>query len=92
MVFAVMYKIDASKKDYSALYERIKSFGAWMHYLDSSWLIASDAKRTTKEVYDELVPLIAGESDYLLVFEVKQNWQGWLPKDADTWLKSRSYE
>lgn len=91
MVFAVMYRIDTSKKDYSGLYEKIKSFGAWMHYLDSSWLIAPDAEPTAKEVYDELIPLISGENDYLLVFEVKKQWQGWLPKDADDWLQNRSY-
>ena len=92
MVFAVMYKIDASKKDYSGLYERIKSLGLWMHYLDSSWLVSPDALKTVEQVYDMLIPFIAGETDYLLVIEVKRNWYGWLPKDAREWLEGRRYE
>ena len=92
MVFAVMYKVDSSKKDYSSLYERIKAFDSWMHYLDSGWLVCPPEKKTAKEIYDELVPLIDGDRDYLLVIEVKKHWSGWLPKDAREWLEKRSFE
>jgi len=92
MVFAVMYEIDSSEKDYSSLYEKIKSYGSWMHYLGSAWLISPSENKTAKEVYDELVPLIDGDKDYLLVIEVKKNWGGWLPKDAWDWMYNRSYE
>jgi hypothetical protein len=91
MLYAVMYKIDASKKDYSGLYDKIKSLGLWMHYLDSSWLVYTDDKKTAKEVYDALIPFIAGETDYLLVFEVKNNWWGWLPTDAIKWIRERGF-
>lgn len=92
MVFAVIYQIDSSKRDYSSLYERIKAFDSWMHYFDSVWLVSTSEDKKTKEIYDELVPLIDGDKDYLLVIEVKKHWTGWLPKDAREWMQKRSYE
>lgn len=92
MVFAIMYKINTAKKNYSALYERIKSLGSWMHYLDSTWLVVPSEKKTPTEVYDQLIPMIDGENDYLLVIEVKNNYRGWLPKDAWEWMEKMGYK
>lgn len=92
MVFAVFYKILPSAKDYTALYERIKSLGPWMHYFDGAWLIAPTSLKTSKGIYDQLIPFIDGERDYILVIQLtKQDYYGWLPKDAWEWINARSF-
>ena len=91
MVFAIICDIDDEKRDYSQLYEKIKSFGAWMHYIDSTWFVSPSTSRTANQMFDELRPFINEEDDYLLVIEVKKNYQGWLPKDAWDWMNKRDY-
>jgi len=39
VVFAITNDLKAPRKDYTRLYEAIKSFGVWGHFLDSFWLI-----------------------------------------------------
>ena len=89
MVFAIMYKIDTSIKDYSYLYEKIKSFGPWMHYFDSIWFVWLPDNKRPKELYDELIPFINGETDYLFITEVTSNYYGWLPQGAWEWIHGK---
>ena len=57
MVFAVINDIDSSKRDYSKLYEKLKSLGVWMHYLEYAWLISPSDIKTPRQLHDELYPL-----------------------------------
>ncbi len=91
MVFAILYKLNHSKKDYTALYEKIKDLGEWAHYLDSAWLVSTNRATTPKEIYDNLIPFIEGEGDYLLVIQVTNSYYGWLPLKLVDWLKERSF-
>ena len=86
MVFAIMLEIDTSKKDYSSLYEKIKSFGPWMHYLKSTWFVSTPSITKPKELYDQLIPYINGETDYILIVEFSRNYIGWLPSEAWDWI------
>ena len=83
-VYAVCYDLRKSGQDYSGLYEAIKGYGNWMHYLDSTWFIKTN--QTPQQIFDTLKPHI-DDNDYLLIIEVKNNKQGWLPEEAWEWFR-----
>ena len=91
MVFVVLYKIDTSKKDYTSLFNKIKSLGTWMYYLDSAWFIQPNSLTTAEDIYDQLIPFINGETDYIYVVEIKNHAYGWLPKAAWDWINERTF-
>ena len=91
MVFAIIYDIDDKKRDYSQLYEKIKSLGTWMHYIDSAWIVSPSASLTAQQIYDELLPFIDETDDYLLIIQVMDKYQGWLPPDAWDWMHKRTF-
>ena len=81
--YCVSYDLKAPKRDYSGLFDALKKSPKWWHYLQSTWLI-----QTTEEpnqIWDRLVRYI-DTNDYLLIIEVRDNVQGWLPKDAWEWI------
>lgn len=80
MVYIISYDLNKPGQNYSELYESIKnaSNGTWCHFLDSTWLICS-AKLPTA-IVDDLSKHF-DKNDRLLVFEVKQNYQGLLKSD-----------
>jgi len=93
MVYAIILDLEEnSKRDFRPLYKKIKSLGAWMHYLDSTWLVAPSNLKMANDIYNELKPFIDEEEDYLLVVEVTRNYQGWLPKEAWDWMNQRSFK
>ncbi len=89
MVFAIILEIDTSKKDYSKLYEKIKSFGLWMHYFDPVWFVSAPSITEPQKLYDELIPYINGETDYILIVEFSRNYYGWLPTKAWDWIHNQ---
>ena len=89
MFYAIIYELKNKTKDYTGLYEKIKTFGAWMHYIDHLWIIKSDKQAT--EISTELLPLIDKNKDYIIVIQIAKNYQGWLPKKAWDWLKERTF-
>lgn len=91
MIFAIIYDIDDAKRDYSQLYEKIKTLGAWMHYINSAWLVSPSSTRTAQQIFDELSPFINEKDDYLLVIGLKGDYQGWLPQDAWDWMHERTF-
>lgn len=91
MVFAIICDIDDTKRDYSRLYEKIKCLGAWMHYIDSTWLVAPSSLQTAEQISNELLPFVDEKDDYLLVIQVKKDFHGWLPKDAWDWMNKASF-
>jgi len=40
--YLISYDLNAPGKNYEALYEAIKSLGAWWHHLDSTWIVKHD--------------------------------------------------
>lgn len=91
MVFAIIYDIDTTKRNYSPLFEKIKSLGAWMHYIDSAWFVSPSSPRTAQEIFNELEPFIDQKDDYLLVIGLKGDYQGWLPKEAWDWMNKSTF-
>ena len=81
--YTINYDLKAPNRDYEGLYEAIKASPKWWHYLESTWIIATD--ESVKQVSARLKPHI-DDNDRLLVIEVRENFQGWLPKKAWEWL------
>lgn len=81
--FSINYDLSKPGRNYSGLYEAIKSFGSWWHYLDSTWIVITNER--PQQIWDRLENHI-DENDSLLVIEVMDNVQGWLPKDAWDWI------
>ena len=82
-VYSVTYDLKTPGRDYTPLYAALKTFPKWWHFLDSTWLIATE--ESPSQVYKRLVSTIT-QKDRLLIIEVRNNAQGWLPKEAWDWI------
>ena len=89
MLYAIIYDLKNEKKDYSSLYEKIKGYGTWMHYIDNLWIIESSLEVTI--ISKDLRPLIDQKKDYLLIIELVKNYHGLLPKNAWDWLITKIF-
>jgi hypothetical protein len=84
-VYIIGYDLNRPGQDYADLIGAIKDLGGWWHYLDSTWLLATDTsaaaiRDTLKEHVD------AG--DELLVARLQGEWASCgLPKDATDWIR-----
>lgn len=87
MVCLIGYDLNKPAKEYNDVYAAIKASSVdgttWWHFLDSTWIIKSDL--TVDDIYSNIKPNI-DNNDNLLVIEVKNNKQGWLPKNAWDYL------
>lgn len=90
MVYLITYDLHKPNQDYEGLYEAIKnaSTGAWSHRLDSTWIIKSTL--SVNEVSAKIKEKV-DDDDHFIVIEVKNNKQGWLPKDAWTYLNNNIF-
>ncbi|WP_406242296.1 hypothetical protein ACF3M2_18010 [Tissierella carlieri] len=89
--YLISYDLKNKDKNYESLYEKIKEISydnAWWHYLDSTWIIKSDL--SLSEITSNLTSTI-DKNDCLLVIEVKNTYNGWLPKDAWDYLRDRIF-
>jgi len=84
-VLLITYELNAKpKEEYTELYSTIKKSNYWWHYLENTWLIATETD--PKEWHDKLENKIF-HNDRLLIIEVKPNYDGWLSRDAWKWIK-----
>ncbi|HIF9328495.1 TPA: hypothetical protein ACX6RL_000741 [Photobacterium damselae] len=81
--YVITYDLRTPNQNYNGLYEAIKTTGRWWHYLDSTWIIATD--ESPAQIWSRL-ELFVDNNDNLLIMEVKNNSQGWLPQDAWEWI------
>lgn len=80
--YFITYDLNKAGQDYENVIQAIKSAsdGAWCTYWESSYLIRSNYQ-SAQEVSDKITKYL-DSNDSLLVIEVINNTQGWLPKDA----------
>ena len=84
MLYMISYDLKTPGRDYSLLYEAIKSYSVWWHYLDSTWIIKSTLP--AKEIANFLHQKI-DVNDYLIVVDITgMQRDGWLPKKAWDWI------
>ncbi len=61
-----------------------KYISDWWHYMDETYMVVSSLD--VNKLYSAIFPGVPQR--YLLIIEVNaNNAQGWLPKDAWTWLQ-----
>lgn len=85
MIYLISYEINR-RIDHTALFEAIKSYKKWWHYLDSTWMVKTD--ESAKDIAARLHPFIDNVDDSLLVIKVDpSSKQGWLPQKAWDWIK-----
>lgn len=89
MIYAVICQLKKWWKDYSSLYQKIESYGTWMHYIDNVWIIEST--KDAQQISNDLLPFIDQEKDFILVIQIAKNYQGWLPKEAWNWMNERNF-
>jgi hypothetical protein len=89
-VLLITYSSKSKQRNYEPLANAIKNSGTnWWHYLTNTWLIYTE--RAPDEVFANLHPFIDEKSDYVLVVEIKKNYQGWLPAKAWEWINSKPF-
>lgn len=90
MIYVVSYLLNP-KRDASALLAELQypSVG-WCHYLDDTWLIATN--ETADALYNRLAKHLLN-TDMILIIEFKPNasYRGFLPKDAWDWIEQHKY-
>ena len=88
MMLLISYDLNTPGRNYSSLYEEIKKAGTWWHHLDSTWIISTDLgpDEWQKRLYQHM-----DENDYLLIIEICDNYEGWLPPSAWEWLKTQNF-
>lgn len=89
MIYLITYELNNKNKDYAGLYDSIKSFGTWWHYIDSTWLI--ETTLSANQITDKLRPYIDSNLDYMFVVKIDKtaDRQGWLPEKAWEWIRNR---
>ena len=87
MLYVVSYTLEPARVNMSLITE-LQGSPDWAHYLDSTWLIATNE---TAEDLSARIRTHLNAADLLLVVEIKQGStkQGWLPKDAWDWINNR---
>jgi hypothetical protein len=80
-------------KDYSALYDAIKSFGECIHPLESVWIIyVSNVDLNASQITDVLHAHMTQE-DTLFVCKIDgKDRNGWMAKSAWQWLHTREQQ
>lgn len=83
-VYCVTYDYKGPSARYQPLFDELKRFPGWWHYLDRTWLIPSD--KNAAAIYERLKPHLDADIN-LLIIEVGRDRQGWLPKKAWEWIR-----
>ncbi len=81
--YTINYDLKVPGRNYNALYEEIKRTPLWWHFLESTWII--NTSETAQQIWDRLGRCI-DQNDFMLIIEIRDNSQGWLPKEAWDWI------
>lgn len=81
--YMVSYDLQAPGQNYNDLIAELEDSDNWWHYLKSSWIVITD--ETAQELSDRLIQHI-DQNDKLLVIQVCDDSQGWLPPGAWEWI------
>lgn len=83
----ISYDLRAPGKDYSKLWEHLKSYPCWARPLESFWLIKTDY--TPSQVFDAVAKHV-DQNDKIFVIDVTSRAATWIniPDDVSEWIKS----
>ena len=85
MIVLITYDLKQPGRNYSDLYETIKSLGDWQHPLESTWFVHMENHADLNSVVEKL-KASADKNDFFYAVEITGNSQGWLPKSFWTWI------
>ena len=87
-VFLISYDL-IDKKDYQAVYDKIKTYSKWAHILESVWLVESsqEAKKIRENISS-----ITDNDDKIFVCRLSGDWATVnIGKEYTDWLKNRTF-
>jgi hypothetical protein len=84
VLLVVFEPIGAGATQPLAMHEALKRSGKWWHYLQSTWIVVTTE---TPNALASRVHSSMTKGDKLLVVEMTNNYNGWLPKDAWDWIQ-----
>lgn len=84
-VYIITYDHDGPTEDLADLFAELKSFAAWWHYIDGTWLVVVE-DLDAGGIYRRLKPVLPPGVN-ILVIEAGADRQGWLPRKAWAWIK-----
>ena len=87
MIYCISYDLNSPGQDYPSLYDTIKTFGDWIHPVDSTWFVNSSL--SAKEIRDSL-RTVTDDTDAVIITTASAPgaWFG-LSDGATIWLKER---
>lgn len=87
--YIISYDLRNHGRDYTSLYDAIKSCGDWIHPLESTWIVYTnyDASEISNILRDKGQ---MEERDLLFVCKLQiEDRQGWLNKSVWRWIKDK---
>ena len=57
----------------------------WWHWMSGCWIVKTDFN--ANEIFERLKPVLS-KTDWVLVIEINNDYQGYLPEHAWKWLRS----
>ena len=85
MIVLITYDLKQPGRNYTNLYEAIKSLGDWQHPLESTWFVHVPNNISLDEIVEKL-KASADKNDFFFAVEITKRYQGWLPKSFWTWI------
>lgn len=83
-IYCVSYDLRKNDKDYEGLNNKLKDSLSWWHYLESTWLIYTN--ESASQLWNRLSESI-DKDDHILIIQVTNDYQGWLPEKAWEWIR-----
>ena len=75
------------RKNYPELFEALKKFDGYLHFLGSVWIVKSDA--TAEQIFDYLRPHIDNDDKLIVILLQREaKWTGSLLQADQDWLQS----
>jgi len=81
--YLITYDYKGSAENYEGLFNELKAFQKWWHYINNSWIVITS--HDSNSIYRKLKPHL-DEKINLLVIEVGKDRSGWLPIKAWDWI------
>ena len=86
-IYSITYDLKKPGRDYSGLYDAIKSYEDWCHPLESTWLVLT--QHTASQIWGVIKRHI-DQNDSVLIIEVKNDRAGQLPDETvRNWINAK---
>ena len=88
MIVLITYDLKQPGRNYTPLYEAIKSFGDWQHPLESVWFVEMNDNARLDDVI-ALLKQNADKNDLFYAVRITGLYQGWLAKSFWNWINAK---